>query len=46
VNESDVNFSINAVERIRNIEALINIRNKINNENTDEGKRVEQSNCA
>jgi HEPN domain-containing protein len=30
VDESDVNFAINAVEKIRNIESLINIRNEIN----------------
>jgi hypothetical protein len=45
VNESDVNFSINAVEKIRNIEPLINIRTRINNKNNDEEKVVEQPNC-
>jgi hypothetical protein len=42
VNESDVNFSINAVEKIRNIESFINIRTKIDNEDTNEEKIVEQ----
>jgi HEPN domain-containing protein len=41
VNESDVNFSINAVEKIKNIEPLIDIRNKVYNENNDEEKIVE-----
>jgi predicted nucleotidyltransferase len=32
VNDNDANFSINAVEKIRNIKPLVNIRNKIHNE--------------
>jgi HEPN domain-containing protein len=46
VNESDVNYSINAVEKIRNIEPLMNIRNKINNRNNDEEKIIGQPNGA
>jgi hypothetical protein len=38
--------TINAVEKIKNIESLINIRSKINNRNNDdEEKIVEQPNC-
>jgi HEPN domain-containing protein len=36
VNESDVSFSIDAVEKVRNMEKLLNIRNDINNENNSE----------
>jgi HEPN domain-containing protein len=46
VNESGVNFTINAVEKIKNIEPLIDIRNKVYNENNDEEKIVEQPNGA
>jgi HEPN domain-containing protein len=35
VNETDVNFSMNAVEKIRNIYPLINIRNKVNDNNEE-----------
>jgi HEPN domain-containing protein len=45
VNESDVNFSINAVEKMKDIEPLINIRKEINNRNNNEEKIVEQPNC-
>jgi hypothetical protein len=31
--DNDVNFSINAVEKIRNIKPIIDLRNKINAEN-------------
>jgi HEPN domain-containing protein len=37
VDESDVNFSINAVEKIRNMDPLINVQTEIN-KNTDEKK--------
>jgi HEPN domain-containing protein len=33
VNKNDANFSISAVERIKNIKPLIDLRNKINDEN-------------
>jgi hypothetical protein len=36
VNEGDVNFSINAAEKIRNIKPMVNIRNKIKNDNKKE----------
>ena len=45
VNESDVNYSINAVEKIKNVEPLINIRKNIINENNDEETIVNQPNC-
>ncbi|MDR1956238.1 MAG: hypothetical protein LBQ30_05220, partial [Treponema sp.] len=45
VNEADVNYSINAVEKIKTIEPLIIIRKKVNNENNDEEKIIKQPNC-
>jgi HEPN domain-containing protein len=36
VNGSDANFSINAVEKIRDIKPIIDLRNKTNTENNDQ----------
>ncbi|MDR1317300.1 MAG: HEPN domain-containing protein [Spirochaetales bacterium] len=36
VNDNDANFSINAVERIRNIKPIIDLRNKINDESNNQ----------
>jgi HEPN domain-containing protein len=35
VTDNDVNFSINAVEKIRNIKPIIDLRNRINAENNN-----------
>jgi HEPN domain-containing protein len=40
VNDNDANFSINAVEKIRNIKSFIDLRNKINDENTSKEENL------
>jgi hypothetical protein len=40
VTENDVDFSIGAVENVRNIKSLIDLRNKINDENNKENDLV------
>ena len=44
VNDSDVQFSLNAVKKIMNFDPMIKIRNEINNKNNDEENIVKQPN--
>jgi hypothetical protein len=43
VNDSDVQFSLNAVEKIKNIKPIINLKNNSNDENDKKEDELKQS---